>query len=74
MTRYRVSGPIPAIYHTPEGAELRVTLPVGAVLVESVVQSKTLFGMVGVYWEKRPYSVTEGTCSRRPSDSRRLES
>ena len=57
MTRYRVSCAIPAIYHTPEGGELRVTLPAGAVLVESVVQSKTLFGMVGVYWEKRPYSV-----------------
>jgi len=57
MTRYRVSGPIPAIYHTPEGAELRVTLPVGAVLVESVLQAKTLLGMVGVYWDKRPYSV-----------------
>ena len=57
MTRYRVSCPIPAIYHTPEGGELRVTLPAGAVLVESVVQSKTLFGMVGVYWEGRHYSV-----------------
>ena len=57
MTRYRVSGPIPAIYHTPEGAELRVTLPVGAVLVESVLQAKTLLGMVGVCWEGRHYSV-----------------
>jgi hypothetical protein len=56
MTRYCLSGPIPAIYQTPEGAELRVTLPAGAVLVESVLDS-TLLGMVGVYWEKRHYSV-----------------
>lgn len=57
MTRYRVSGPIPAIYHMPEGADLRVTLPAGAVLVESTLQSKTILGMVAVYWEWRPYSV-----------------
>ena len=57
MTRYRVSGPVPAIYRTPEGAELRVTLPAGAVLVESTLQSKTVLGMVAVYWEWRPYSV-----------------
>jgi hypothetical protein len=56
MTRYCLSGPIPAIYQTPEGAELRVTLPAGAVLVESVLDS-TLLGMVGIYWEKRHYSV-----------------
>ena len=56
MTRYRLSGPIPAIYHTPEGAELRVTLPSSAVLVESVLDS-ILFGMVDVYWERRHYSV-----------------
>jgi len=57
MTRYRLSVPIPAIYHTPEGAELRVTLPAGAVLVESVQQPRRLIGMVGMYWERRPYSV-----------------
>jgi len=56
MTRYCLSDPIPAIYQTPEGAELRVTLPAGAVLVESVLDS-TLLGMVGIYWEKRHYSV-----------------
>ena len=74
MTRYRVSGPIPAIYHTPEGAELRVTLPVGAVLVESVLQAKTLLGMVGVYWEERHYSVVLSDCSRRRSSFPRPES
>jgi hypothetical protein len=59
MSRYRLMAPIPAIYHAPEGAEiadLRVTLPAGAVLVESVLQS-TLFGMVDVYRERRHYSV-----------------
>jgi hypothetical protein len=56
MTRYRLSGPIPAIYHTPEGAELRVTLPASAMLVESVLDS-ILFGMVDVYWERMHYSV-----------------
>jgi len=57
MTRYRLSAPIPAIYHTPDGAELRVTLPAGAVLVESVQQRRTLIGMVGMHWDSRPYSV-----------------
>jgi hypothetical protein len=44
-----------AIYQAPEGADLRVKLPAGAVLVECVVQ--TLFGMIDVYWERRHYSV-----------------
>jgi len=57
MTRYRVSGPIPAIYHTPKGTELRVTLPAGAVLVESVQQPRRLVGILVMYWERRPYSV-----------------
>jgi hypothetical protein len=59
MSRYHLTGPIPAIYHAPEGAEiadLRVALPAGAVLVESVLQC-TLLGMVDVYWERRHYSV-----------------
>ena len=44
----------------PEGAEiddLRVTLPAGAVLIESIQRNGTLKGMVGVYWEGRHYSV-----------------
>src|SRR5258708_40367832 len=36
---------------TPEGVKRRVTLPVGAVLVESVQRSGTLKGMIGVFWE-----------------------
>lgn len=46
MSRYYLTAPIPAIHHTPEGADLGVTLPAGAVLVESVLQ--TLFGMIDV--------------------------
>ena len=45
------------MYRTPEGVKRRVTLPVGAVLVESVQRSGTLKGMIGVYWEGRHYSV-----------------
>jgi len=59
MSRYRLTVTIPAIYHAPEGAEiadLRVMLPAGAALIESVVLS-TIFGMVDVYWERRHYSV-----------------
>jgi hypothetical protein len=44
-----------AIYHTPEGGLRSVKLPAGAVLTECVVQN--LFGMIGVYWERRHYSV-----------------
>jgi len=58
-SRYRLTAPIPAIYHAPEGAEIaehRVMLPAGAVLVESALQT-TLFGMVGVAWGGRDYSV-----------------
>jgi len=42
---------------TPEGVKRRVTLPVGAVLVESVQRSGTLKGIIGVFWEGRHYSV-----------------
>ncbi len=60
MSRYRLTAPMRAIYQAPEGAEiadLRVTLPAGAVLIESVQRNGTLRGMVGVYWEGRHYSV-----------------
>jgi hypothetical protein len=58
MTLYRLTAPIPAVRHPPAGAEIadRVTLPVGAVLVESAVQT-ILVGMVGVAWGARDYSV-----------------
>jgi hypothetical protein len=60
MTRYRLTAPIRAIYQAPEGAEIAdrgVTLPAGAVLLESVQRAGTLTGMIGVYWEGRHYSV-----------------
>jgi hypothetical protein len=60
MARYRLTAPMRAIYQAPEGAEiadLRVTLPAGAVLIESIKRNGTLKGMVGVYWEGRHYSV-----------------
>jgi hypothetical protein len=40
-----------------EDRDVRVTLPAGAMLMESPQYSTTLMGMVGVYWEGRHYSV-----------------
>jgi hypothetical protein len=60
MLRYYLKAPIPGVLHAPEGAEIanrQVTLPAGAVLVESIKRSGTLKGMIGVYWEGRHYSV-----------------
>lgn len=57
MARFRLKDPIPAIHDTREGGEVRVTLPAGAMLMESTQHSTTLMGMVGVYWEGRHYSV-----------------
>jgi hypothetical protein len=60
MARYRLTAPIQAIGHAPEGAEIadrRVRLPAGAVLIESIQRNGTLKGMIGVYWEGRHYSV-----------------
>ena len=64
MTRYRLKAPIQAIYHKPESGDVSVTLPAGAILVESVEHSRTLIGMVGVYWEGRHYSVSLGSLLR----------
>lgn len=55
--RYRLNRPILALYDKPGGNLLRVTLPAGSMLIESVQHSSTLLGMVGVYWEGRHYSV-----------------
>jgi hypothetical protein len=60
MLRYRLKAAIPGVHHAPQGAEVanrRVTLPAGAVLVESIKRSGMLKGMIGVYWEGRHYSV-----------------
>jgi hypothetical protein len=57
MTQYRLRIPMPAILDKPGGRHIPVTLPAGAMLVQSSQPSTTLFGMVGVYWEGRHYSV-----------------
>ena len=59
QTRYRLKAPIRAILENPDGY-VTVTIPVGALLVRSSQpqeKSTTLFGMVGVFWEDRHYSV-----------------
>jgi hypothetical protein len=60
MVRYRLKAPIRAILDKPGGEQLSVMLPAGAILVrhsERSENSTTLFGMVGVYWQDRHYSV-----------------
>jgi hypothetical protein len=57
MARYSLKVPIPAIHDGRDGSEVRVTLPAGAMLMESPQHPTTLMGMVGVYWEGRHYSV-----------------
>jgi hypothetical protein len=60
QTRYRVRVPIRAILDQPDGKYLSVNLPAGAILVrpsQPAEKGTTLFGMVGVYWEGRHYSV-----------------
>jgi hypothetical protein len=62
QTRYRLKAPIPAILDKP-GGFASVTIPVGALLVRPFrpqEKATTLFGMfgiVGLYWENRHYSV-----------------
>jgi len=49
-----------AILEKTDGGHASVTIPAGAMLTRlSQAQEKTttLFGMVGVYWEERHYSV-----------------
>jgi len=49
--------PLSAILDKPGGQNVCVTIPVGAMLVDSPHTSTTLVGMVGVYWEGQHYSV-----------------
>ena len=58
MAQYQVKDPMLAILDQPEGQRVTVTIPVGALLYESLHTSTTLVGMVGVYWEGRHYSVS----------------
>ena len=57
MTRHRIRVPMPAILNMPRDRHIPVTIPVGAIVVQSSRPSATLFGMVGIYWEGRHYSV-----------------
>ena len=60
QTRYCVRVPIRAILNQPDGKDVSVNLPAGAILARPSQPSEkgtTLFGMVGVYWEERHYSV-----------------
>jgi len=55
--KYRLKAPVPAVYHTPEGGELRVMLPARAIVTESSQYSTTPKGMVAILWEGRHYEV-----------------
>ena len=55
--RYRLKTSISAILDKPDGAHASVKIPAGAVLHESSAHTTTLFGLVGVLWEGRHYSV-----------------
>ena len=58
-TRYRLKAPISAILAKPD-SHASVTIPAGALIVrpsQPQERSTTLFGMVGVFWEDRHYSV-----------------
>jgi hypothetical protein len=57
LSRYRLKAPLSAILDKPGGKNVSVTIPVGAVLLDSPHTATTLVGMVGVYWEGVHYSV-----------------
>jgi hypothetical protein len=60
VLRYRLRDPMSAILDKPDGEHVTVTIPAGALLVrhsQPQEKSTTLFGMVGVFWEERHYSV-----------------
>ena len=59
LSRYRLKAPMSAILDKPGGQNVSVTIPVGAMLLDSLHTSTTLLGMVGggVYWKGLHYSV-----------------
>jgi hypothetical protein len=57
MALYRVKAPMSAILDKQGGQNISVTIPVGAVVQDSLHTSTTLLGMAGVYWEGLHYSV-----------------
>jgi len=62
QTRYRLTAPVRAILDKPDGYA-SVTIPVGALLVrpfqpqEEATTVFGMFGIVGLHWEDRHYSV-----------------
>lgn len=57
MSQYRIKAPLAALLNQRGGIKRSVMIPAGAVLHESSKHTTTLAGMVGLYWEKRHYSV-----------------
>ena len=57
MSSYCIKSPVRAILNKSLNENISVTLPVGAVVLTTDTRSTTLFGMVGVYWEGRHYSI-----------------
>jgi len=57
MMKYRLKDPVPAVYHTHEGGELRVMLPARAIVTESSQYSTTPKRIVAIMWEGRLYNV-----------------
>jgi hypothetical protein len=57
VSRYLTKAPIVALLNQPGGIKTSVMIPPGAVLHESSKHTKTLSGMVGLYWERRHYSI-----------------
>ncbi len=57
LSHYRLKAPLSAILDKPGGQTVSVTIPTGAMLLDSPHTATTLPGMVGVYWEGLHYSV-----------------
>ena len=57
LSRYRLKAPLSATLDKPGGQNVSVTIPTGAMLLDSLHTSTTLPEMVGVYWEGLHYSV-----------------
>lgn len=54
---YLLKTPVSAILDKPNGGQVSVKIPAGAILRDSPAHSTTLFGMIGVTWEGRHYWV-----------------
>ena len=57
VAEFRLREPIAAIFDKPAGEPASVMIPEGALLDPSSKPSATLFGMMGIWWEGRHYSV-----------------